>query len=241
MNGVHDMGGLGCFGPIEPDPEEPLFHAEWERRVLGLTLAMGASGTWNLDQSRSARESLPPALYLSAGYYRIWFEALTHLLVEHGLISKSELDRGGLVEARSSDVPSAGSKRILRPDEVAEVLAAGAPVERKAGSKPAFEVGQHVRVRNRHSPHHTRLPAYIRGHVGAVTRVHGYHVFPDAHARAQGECPEWLYSIGFEAAELWGEDRGGTGRVQVDCWEPYLEPCADRGSDPANESGLQPG
>ena len=42
--------------------------------VLALTLAMGASGAWNIDMSRSARETLPA--YARLTYYEIWFEAL---------------------------------------------------------------------------------------------------------------------------------------------------------------------
>ena len=76
MNGIHDMGGMHGFGPVQIEADEPLFHAAWERRALGLTLAMGATGQWNIDQSRSARESLPPATYLTAGYYGIWLRAL---------------------------------------------------------------------------------------------------------------------------------------------------------------------
>jgi nitrile hydratase len=65
MNGVHDMGGAQGFGPVQPEVHEPVFHAAWERRALALTLAMGATGQWNIDMSRSRRESLPPADYLN--------------------------------------------------------------------------------------------------------------------------------------------------------------------------------
>ena len=72
MNGVHDMGGLQSFGPVQPEADEPPFHAPWEKRALALTLAMGATGSWNIDQSRAARESLPPGKYLTSSYYQIW-------------------------------------------------------------------------------------------------------------------------------------------------------------------------
>ena len=44
MNGGHDLGGMHGFGPINPEPEaeEPVFHAEWERRVFGLILRRGS-------------------------------------------------------------------------------------------------------------------------------------------------------------------------------------------------------
>ena len=57
MDGVHDMGGMDGFGKVEPEPNEPVFHADWERRAFALTLAMGMPGGWNIDVSRSARES----------------------------------------------------------------------------------------------------------------------------------------------------------------------------------------
>ena len=58
MNGAQDLGGMMGFGPIAIEQDEPWFHAEWERRAFGLTLAMGATGSWNIDMSRHAREIL---------------------------------------------------------------------------------------------------------------------------------------------------------------------------------------
>ncbi len=41
MNGAQDMGGMHGFGAVEPEPNEPVFHADWEKRAFALTLAMG--------------------------------------------------------------------------------------------------------------------------------------------------------------------------------------------------------
>ena len=60
MNGVHDMGGMQGYGPVQPEPHEPVFHAPWERQALALTVAMGATGQWNIDQARSEGGSLRP-------------------------------------------------------------------------------------------------------------------------------------------------------------------------------------
>jgi nitrile hydratase subunit beta len=218
VNGVHDMGGQHGFGPVEPEPDEPVFHADWERRAFALTLAMGATGTWNLDASRFARESLPPARYLASTYYEIWLGALERQLDRHGLVSADELEAG-----RSLDEP-APVARTLAAADVPATLGRGGPTVREARRPARFAVGDRVRARNVHPPTHTRLPRYVRGHVGTVELVHGCHVFPDTHAHFEGEAPQWLYTVRFDARELWGEDADPTVRVSTDAFEPYLEP-----------------
>ena len=64
------------------------------RRVFALTLAMGATGEWNLDQSRFAREDREPVDYLSRTYYEIWEAGLARLLEERGLLTEEELAAG---------------------------------------------------------------------------------------------------------------------------------------------------
>jgi nitrile hydratase subunit beta len=214
MNGVHDMGGFQDFGPVRPEPGAPPFHHAWERRVLGLTLAMGATGAWNIDQSRAARESLPPALYLSGGYYRIWMEAMGVLLQERGLATAGEL-REGRMQVAPGEV-----RRVLRAQDVGNALARGTPVERTPAAPALFKPGDRVRTREWNPPGHTRLPRYCRGKPGTIARVHGFHVFADAHALGQ-EAAHWLYNVRFEARDLWGEHTTA-GAVHVDCWEPYL-------------------
>jgi nitrile hydratase subunit beta len=222
MNGVHDMGGMHGFGPLPLEADEPLFHAAWERRALGVTLAMGATGQWNIDQSRSARESLPPATYLGSGYYRIWILALEKLLLERGLVTPAELAAGHALQ------PARPVARVLQADAVAAALARGTPTERAAQQPARFALGDRVRASNRHPAGHTRLPRYVRGQVGTVVRVHGVHVFADRHAatapgRPYDEAPAWLYAVEFDGADLWGADAEPGLRVSVDAWEPSLE------------------
>jgi nitrile hydratase len=216
MNGVHDMGGLQDFGPVVPEPDEPRFHHEWERRAFGLTLAMGATGLWNLDQSRDARERTPPAQYLASSYYRIWIEGLERLLLERGLVTREEISAGKKLISPAS-VPN-----VLTADRVVATLASGASKQRVRAEPALFRVGNVVRTRIMNPTTHTRLPRYCRGKRGTITHLHGAHVFPDANVRGQGEAPQWLYTVRFEASELWGADTTATA-VHVDCWEPYLE------------------
>ena len=91
MNGMHDLGGMDGFGPIDRSSEEPVFQHEWERRAFALTLAMGARGEWNLDMSRYARELMSPSAYLLSSYYEHWLHGLEHLMAECGLVSSSEI------------------------------------------------------------------------------------------------------------------------------------------------------
>ena len=79
MNGGQDLGGQMGFGPVAPEPNEPIFHAEWEKRVLAINVAAGAMGAWTIDESRHARESIPPADYLSFSYYQIWLAGLSQI------------------------------------------------------------------------------------------------------------------------------------------------------------------
>lgn len=221
MNGVHDMGGMQGYGPVQAESGEPLFHAAWERRALGLTLAMGACGAWNIDQSRFARESLPAAVYLGSSYYRIWILALERLLLARGLVGNDELTAGCALQ------PALPVARVLRADTVASTLARGAPTLRDSVRGARFTVGQRVRTANIHPAGHTRLPRYARGHVGVVTAAHGAHVFADRNAASASnppadDTPEWLYTVVFEGRELWGKDAEAGTRVSIDAWEPYL-------------------
>jgi nitrile hydratase beta subunit len=218
MNGVHDMGGMQCFGPVVQEADEPLFHHPWERQAFALTLALGAGGLWNIDASRFTRESLPPALYLEGGYYRIWLEALERLIQQGGLLSARELSTAHLDP--SHEAPE--RFRRLEQGTVAALFAKGWPSTREVTQPAAFQVGQRVRTVNRHPAGHTRLPRYARGRIGTVAAIRGVHVYPDSNAEFAGESPDWLYSIRFEATELWGPDTTAD-CVHLDCWQAYLQ------------------
>src|SRR5262249_21270475 len=115
MNGIHERGGMHGFGPVDPEPNEPVFHHEWERRAFALNLASGFLGRWNIDMGRYAREHMPPAEYLATTYYEHWLYGLERLLVEKGLVTASEL----------AAMRSAGRAQTLKPlgvDDVPKML-----------------------------------------------------------------------------------------------------------------------
>lgn len=217
MDGAHDMGGMAGFGPVNPEPNEPVFHAEWERRAFAVTLAMAKPGGWNIDASRFAREDRPPADYLGRSYYQIWLVGLERLLRERDLLRPGEVEAGQILQ------PPVPTLAKLMASEVTATLRRGGPTEREAGAPARFKLGDLVRAKDMHPPTHTRLPRYVRGHVGVIERICGCHVFPDSNAMGGGEDPRWLYTVTFNGNELWSDAPDASVKVSVDAWEPYLE------------------
>jgi len=217
MNGPHDLGGQMGFGPVAPEPNEPYFHAEWEKRALGITLSCGAFGAWTIDESRHARESIPPAKYLAASYYEIWMRGVEMLLERHGFATSEELRAGH--SSRQGTVP----KRVLKADMVAGVLAKGGPCDRPVETAALFAIGDRVRTKNFNPTGHTRLPRYARAKTGVVEAVQGSFVFPDDNAHGKGENPQWVYTVVFDAPEIWGEGADPLLTISIDAWESYLE------------------
>lgn len=218
MNGAQDLGGQMGFGAVAPEVNEPIFHGDWEKRALGVTLSCGAFGAWNIDESRHARESLHPADYYSSSYYEIWIKALETLLQRHGFVSQAEREAG------HSLGQGAQPKRILTADAVAAVLAKGGPCDRKIADAPRFKAGDRVRTVNANPTGHTRLPRYARGKIGVIDAVREGFVLPDSNAHGRGENPQWVYTVLFDGSEIWGQGSDPTLSVSIDAWESYLEP-----------------
>ena len=212
------MGGMDGFGKVEPEPDEPMFHSEWEARVLAMVRAMGAAGAFNIDTSRFYREALPPHVYLASSYYQKWLLGLEDLLVDKGFVAASEIAAG------HATAPAKPLKRgKFTRDDVERIMVRG-KFGRAAPSPAKFKPGDRVRAKNIHPVTHTRLPRYVRGHVGVVERHHGCQVFPDTAATEAGENPQWLYTVVFDGTELWGADADPTLTVSIEAWEPYLDP-----------------
>jgi nitrile hydratase beta subunit len=217
MNGIHDLGGMDGFGPVEPEPDEPVFHATWEGRVMAIARAMDAAGVWNIDMARAAREELPPHILVTSSYYQKWQGAMEKQVVAAGLVGADELAAGHASEpARPLPRPP------LRADALDRVMKRGS-FARPATSEPRFRPGDRVRTRNINPETHTRLPRYARNHLGLIERVQGFHTFPDRSALGEKDAAEWLYTVVFEARELWGADADATLKVSIEAFEPYLE------------------
>jgi nitrile hydratase len=132
MNGVHDMGGMHGFGKVSEEPNEPVFHADWEGRTFAMSMVMRTIGLWNIDMARAEQEMLPGHVYLASSYYERWGRGLEQLLLKHGLVSKEEIAAG---HARSAGKPI-GPK--FKPSEVDKMLARGS-YERPAPAPAHFK------------------------------------------------------------------------------------------------------
>ena len=221
MNGLHDLGGMDGFGPVEVEPDEPVFHAPWEGWVYALYVAGLGSGVFSIDAFRHAIERLAPEDYLAASYYERWLAGLEQLYYEHGVLDPAEvraleaaLEAGEAVPAERSDPD--------RFDALVEGVREAFDVERHA-REPAFAPGDRVRVRERHPEGHTRCPRYARGAVGVVRRHRGTEVVPDARAHGD-DAAEPVYGVRLDGGALWGEDAEPGTAVHLDLWERHLEP-----------------
>jgi nitrile hydratase len=215
-NTIHDMGGMQGFGPVEPEPNEPVFHAPWEGRVHAMQRVTGATGLWTIDGGRASMETLPPLTYLAATYYERWFLGLERRLLNFGLVGADEL------AARHSLHEPKPLPRTMTMADAAKPAIRG-DFERPAAAPARFKPGDRVRTRNINPTTHTRLPRYARDKEGVVEAIRGCHVFPDTAAIGAGENPQWLYTVVFTGRELWGPDADPAIMVSIEAFEPYLD------------------
>ncbi|MGH7896604.1 MAG: nitrile hydratase subunit beta [Candidatus Binatia bacterium] len=236
MNGVHDLGGMDGFGPVVRERDEPVFHEPWERRVFGMVLATMGQGLYKLDEIRHAIERMSPAHYLGSTYYEHWLSGLERLLVEKGHLGAEDVTaRARNLEEQEPIVAERHDPKLTA--WLGQVIQLGGSSARAAG-KPRFRAGDTVLVRNVNPLGHTRCPRYVRGKRGIIDRVYQPFVLPDANAHGEGEKPETVYCVRFDAAELWGSAEKTAAAVYVDLWESYLEPA--RRVRPARKGKTKP-
>jgi nitrile hydratase len=216
-NTIHDMGGMHGFGRVEVEPNEPVFHEEWEGRVLAMQRSMGYTGLWTIDGGRASLETLPPVTYLMASYYQRWFLGLEKRVLANRLVGEDEIKAGRSLR------PGRRLNRTLTVADVPKTTRRG-NFERPAQAPGRFKTGDRVHTRNINPTTHTRLPRYARDKVGMVEAIRGCHVYPDTAALGDHEHAEWLYTVVFTARELWGEEADPSIKVSIEAFEPYLEP-----------------
>lgn len=221
MKGIHDLGGMHGFGPVEAEADEPTFHQRWEAAVFAMAMACGRAGaTGNTDRFRHAIERIDPVAYLTHGYYGRWLGGIETLLVEAGLVDREAVTARAEAAGANPDARIA-SRPAAAPDPVAP--SGNSSAVRSVETPPRFAAGDAVRTVTDLPPGHCRLPDYARGRDGRIEALHGGWVFPDTNAHGRGECPTHLYTVSFAGETLWGSAAEPGTRVHLDLFEPYLE------------------
>ena len=216
MNGIHDMGGMHGFGNVEIEPDEPLFHAEWEARARAIAML----SPFNLDEMRFFIEDVSPAAYLESTYFDRWLNSNIRSWITHGFLTNQDLGERVRNLQNDPEMPMPewpGRNPSMPVNEKYQPSSAPA-------KPPRFRLGDRVMVRNDHPAGHTRRPRYVRGKRGIISRLQGPQILPDTNAHGLGQHPEEVYSVTFEASELWGSSAEPNHRVSIDLWDCYLDP-----------------
>jgi nitrile hydratase len=149
VDGVHDLGGLDGFGPVEHKDAEPYFAEAWERRAFRGMISWLATQAPPGGRFPHSIERMSPEHYLSSSYYEHWLTGASTMAVESGFTTPDELERraGGRFPLSQPD-------RGVLPDDLTP------------RTEPRYSVGDDVRVRAWHPPGHTRAPRYVQGKRG---------------------------------------------------------------------------
>src|SRR5215472_579604 len=119
------------FGAVAHAPAEPAFHEPWEGRARVLVAVVAGAVRPAGGEFRHAIERMAPGHYLTSSYYEHWLTAAATLAVEHGLVTREDL------EARAG-----GRFPLSGPAHARPVADAGPGV-----GEPRFAPGDRVRVR----------------------------------------------------------------------------------------------
>ena len=192
MNGAHDMGGMHGFGPVEPEADEPVFHAEWERPRVRADARDGRAPALEHRRARAspARTGRRPST---------WRDLLRDLARRAGAAAR---------RARPRDCRRGRRRPRAAPSEPSTGDAAAAEVPRSLTARPSTRPPRAGALRVRRPRAHAQHPparptpacrATPAARSAWSSCVHGAHVFPDANAHGDGEDPQWLYTVRFDA------------------------------------------
>lgn len=220
MNSIHDLGGMHGMGPLPFEENEPVFHEDWERTAFGVNILLLITGLYTADESRHAMEKIPALHWLASPYYLHWLDGVEMMLKEKGIASDQELRNG----KAAVQLPAAfADLEAIAVDQIAAICGTNHPVTGSVDDVPCFAVGDRVRAVNINPRTHTRLPRYIRGHIGVIDSYGGPLLYADDRAHGTIDSARHSYSVRFEGRELWGPDAGPKDAVYIDLYEPYLE------------------
>ena len=215
MDGPHDLGGKQGFGPIDVNEPETPYHHDWEARMWGMSRCTDAPG-WTIDWWRHVRELIDPVDYLSRPYFDSWAQTQIAAFIDSGVFTLDEIVSGNSSTLASKQPDSINRDQAIQADRAANQFNV------EIAQPAVFRIGDRVITQSNGNKFHTRLPSYARGKAGVVIEHHGAHIFPDDSAQGR-EVGRHLYTVRFDASELWSEAGERKDRVFLDLWEDYLE------------------
>ena len=190
----------------------PVFVEPWAARAFAIVLEMFGKDhfSWpewvdyfsaELGPAGHYRQANPESEKLAgaaddveAYYFELWLAACEKLLVAKGVMTQAELDA-----------------------KLAELRAALAPA-------PGFSPGDRVVVREVEPVGHAHLPLYLRGKSGTVVRRLGSFGFPESDVAGAATHPQDVYSVRFQARQIWGRDGAERDSLHFSIWASYLAP-----------------
>lgn len=242
----HNLGGLEGLDPITP--ETAVFVESWETRIFGIHTAMMALSNhldtsipdydieavpttfksfWTWGHLRMGAEAMHPFEYFRLRYYEKWLGGISGFFIDEGYITQEELDARTAEfledsEKAAAPLPSGGEPAI--DEQVVKYLREGDSPLRPLPGAPKFSVGDKVRIKHIYPAAHSRLPGNLKGCVAEVVLVYDdafTYFFPTADGLG---TPMPVYSLAFEATDLWEESLAETNTVYYnDIFEVYIE------------------
>lgn len=223
MNGVHDMGGMQGFGSVIREENEPVFHADWERKMRAMVVCLDKNKVIKLDEVRYAIERVRPDYYVSFSYYERWLIALMILLLEKKVLNEAEIEvlKRTFFVGEKQDLLDTLTQLKYSPEKAKHAD------ELTSKASPLFKPGDKIKTKLIHSKAHIRLPGYAKGKCGIVKEIEGDYKLPESNIYTEQAFKEPVYLVEFEASELWGPCAPVQDKVLIDLWESYLEPAAN--------------
>lgn len=230
MDGIHDCGGMDGYGPVQYQRDEPVFHYEWEGRVLSVLTWLHLKGISWWDKSRFYREKMGNEDYVNEirrSYYTHWLSTAERLLVDERIVTEQER-RHRVEEILEGRYVDRNPSKEFDPAEIEKAIEELHKPRSLVlpGPKPSYKEGERVLVKNMNPSGHTRCPKYVRNRVGEIVMSHGPQIYPDSSWAGLGADPQPLYTVSFSAKDLWGDDGNPRDTIYVDLWEPYLASAA---------------
>ena len=231
----HYLGGLEGLGPAIF--EKRVFVEKWEERIFGIHTAMMALSTqlplpktpstfrtiWTWADLRKGAESLNPFDYFKFRYYEKWLGGISGYFIAHGYISEAELDAKTAEYLAAPDKPLPQSGDAAIDQRVVKYLIEGDSPKKDVPANPTFSEGDKVLVKDVPSVEHTRLPGFLRNHIGVVETV-----YPGAYAYLCETGPDGVgpampvYCVAFDPQKMWPGNTEPNFTLYADLFAAYV-------------------